>query len=74
VTVFKYEGYEIVEGKRGLPGLPATYGDRSSASTLLVHLKDEVADLSATLSYAVFPAHNAIVRSFSAKNHGVSPL
>lgn len=69
VTAFTYDRYEIIEGKQGLPGLPACYGDPTSATTLLVHLQDKVAELSATLSYCVFPEHDAIVRSFSIDNH-----
>ena len=73
-TAFKYVSHKIVEGKAGIPGLPATYGDASSASTLLVTLRDEVAGLSATLSYAVFPDHNAFVRSVSIENESGSDI
>ena len=70
VTRFVYESYEIVEGKRGLDGLPATLGDDGAASTLLIHMKDAVAQLKVTLSYTVFPAYNAFVRSFEVTNYG----
>jgi alpha-galactosidase len=70
VTRFIYDSYEIKEGKQGLKGLPATFGEADSASTLLVYLKDEVADLRVTLSYAVFPECNAFVRSWSIENCG----
>lgn len=73
-TAFKYASHKIVEGKAGLPGLPSTYGDASSATTLLVTLRDEVAGLSATLSYAVFPKYDAIVRSFSIENQSGSDI
>jgi alpha-galactosidase len=69
VTTFKYSKYEIVQGKQGLPGLPATFGDPADATTLLVHLEDEIAQLSAILSYSVFPKHNAFVRSVSITNN-----
>jgi len=70
VTAFKYSGFEIVEGKRPLPGLPATFGEASTVSTLLITLVDEIAQLECTLSYAVFPAQDAIVRSACIRNNG----
>lgn len=70
MTRFVYDRYEIKEGKEGLPGLPATFGDAAAATTLLIHLKDDVAKLSATLSFAVFPRYDAIVRSFTVSNDG----
>jgi alpha-galactosidase len=70
VTRFLYDSHKVVQGKGGIKGLPATYGDESSASTLLITLKDDVANLTAVLSYAVFPAHNAFARSFQIQNKG----
>lgn len=70
VTRFVYDSYEIVEGKKGLNSLPATTGGEMAASTLLIHLRDTVAQLEATLSYSVFPAYNAFVRSFELVNDG----
>lgn len=72
VTRFLYDSYRVVEGKGGIEGLPATYGDESAASTLLITLKDDVAQLTAVLSYAVFPAHNAFARSWKLQNWGSS--
>ena len=34
----RFAGAEVVEGKPGIPGLPATFGD--NAKTLQLHLKD----------------------------------
>ena len=70
VTSFKYSSYEIVQGKPGIEGLPSTHGAPSDAITLLVKLEDEIAQLECTLSYTVFPAHNAIARSLSVHNAG----
>lgn len=70
VTSFKYADYRIKEGKGGIPGMPATFGDASVSTTLLVRLVDNIAQLECTLSYAVFPACNAIVRSMSVINKG----
>jgi alpha-galactosidase len=69
VTAFQYSGYEIVEGKPGIPGLPATFGDATTATTLLIKMVDDIAQLECTLSYTVFPANDAIVRSIAIKNN-----
>ncbi len=53
-------GWEVVDGKPGIPGLPATFGD--NAKTLLLHLKDELIGLEATLSYSIFDDVAGVVR------------
>ncbi|EGP86007.1 glycoside hydrolase [Zymoseptoria tritici IPO323] len=70
VTEFRYQSHRIVEGKPDLPGLPATYGEAGDVSTLIVQLYDNVSDIGAALSYSVFPAYNAIARSFQITNNG----
>ena len=70
VSAFVYTSHEIVEGKPGLPGLPATYGNASSVSTLIVKLYDNYSDIEAALSYSIFPKYNAVVRSFQLHNNG----
>ncbi|KAL4802438.1 Melibiase-domain-containing protein [Aspergillus unguis] len=69
ISAFKYQSHEVVNAKPGLPGLPATSGDGKEASTLVVRLYDEYSDIEAALSYTVFPAYNAIVRSASITNN-----
>jgi len=59
-------GTEVVDGKPGLPGLPATFGD--NAKTLLVHMKDELIGLEATLSYTLFDDVAGVMRSVSFRN------
>lgn len=59
-----------MQGKPGIDGLPSTHGEPSEATTLLVKLADEIAQLECTLSYTIFPAHNAIARSLSVTNLG----
>ncbi len=59
-------GVETVEGKPGIPGLPATFGD--NAQTLLLHMKDELIGLEATLSYTLFDDVAGVVRSVKLHN------
>lgn len=70
VSSFLYQSHEVVQGKPDLPGLPATYGNGSDVTTLIVQLYDNVSDVSAALSYSIFPKYNAIARSFSITNNG----
>lgn len=70
VTEFKFTGYEVVAGKPELDGLPATFGAERDVSTLIVTLEDEESGLEATLRYSVFPAHNAVARSYTITNKG----
>jgi alpha-galactosidase len=74
VTALTYKSHEIVEGKPGLPGLPATYGDDGDVSTIIVHLHDNVSDVSAALSYSMFPKYNAVARSFQLTNNGTEEI
>ena len=59
-------GHEVVDGKPGIPGLPATFG--GNAKTLLLHLKDELLGLEATLSYTLFDDVAGVVRSVKLHN------
>ncbi|KAH9873337.1 hypothetical protein J1614_005735 [Plenodomus biglobosus] len=74
VSAFLYQSHEVVQGKPSLQGLPATYGEASDVTTLIVQLYDNVSDISAALSYSVFPKYNAIARSFSITNNGTNEL
>ena len=74
VSSFYYSSHEIVECKPALPGLPATYGDAGDVSTLIVNLYDNVSDISAALSYSIFPQYNAIARSFQITNNGTEAI
>ena len=74
VSAFSYQSHELVSGKPGLPGLPATYGNDGDVSTLIVRLYDNYSDVSAALSYSVFPKYNAIARSFQITNNGSNDI
>ncbi|KAI5357332.1 putative glycoside hydrolase family 36, glycosyl hydrolase, all-beta, aldolase-type TIM barrel [Septoria linicola] len=74
VTAFTYQSHEIIEGKPALPGLPATYGNASDVSTVQVTLYDNYSDVTAVLSYSIFPRYNAIARSFQIHNNGTEEI
>ncbi|MBE5796920.1 MAG: alpha-galactosidase [Clostridiales bacterium] len=65
-------GTEVVDGKSGLPGLPATFGE--NAKTLLLHMKDELIGLEATLSYTLFDDVAGVMRSVSFRNASEADL
>jgi len=74
VSEFLYKSHKIVQGKPSLPGLPSTYGNESDVSTLIVTLYDNFSDVSAVLSYSIFPQYNAIARSFQITNNGTNQI
>ena len=65
-------GMEVADGKPGIPGLPATFGD--NAKTLLLYLKDELIGLEATLSYTIFDDVAGVMRSVKLHNASDSDL
>ena len=68
-----YDSHTIEEGKRGLTGLPATFGGEG-VSTLSLILKDPVLHLKVTLLYSVFPEEDVIARSVLVENEGENSL
>lgn len=49
-------------------------GSKEDVSTLVVHLYDKYSDVSADLSYSIFPKYDAIVRSVNVTNHGTANI
>ncbi|OGE55495.1 hypothetical protein PENARI_c004G05014 [Penicillium arizonense] len=74
VSDLQYKSHEIIAGKPALSGLPATMGSKEDVSTLVVHLYDKYSDVSADLSYSIFPNYDAIVRSVNVTNHGTANI
>lgn len=70
VSDLQYQSHSVVQGKPGLPGLPATFGSEKDVATLVVHLYDNYSAVAADLMYSVFPGSDAIVRSVNVTNHG----
>lgn len=71
VSRLTYKGYEILDGKPALEGLPATYceeGDK--VDTLVIQLEDTYQNVDVFLSYSVFEDLDAITRSTRIVNRG----
>lgn len=69
-----YEGYEIVQGKPALDGLPATWGSESDCSTLKIYCRDALLGMKVTLLYSVFAGSDALTRSVIVENEGKEPF
>lgn len=75
ITDFKVEGYEILEEKPGLSGLPATYTEaEGEASTLKIVLRDQVTGVKAELLYTIFEQEDAVAKSVRFMNEGTNPV
>ncbi|MBT2699580.1 alpha-galactosidase [Bacillus sp. ISL-40] len=75
VPNFKYDSYQLVDGKPRLEGLPATYTeDNQDASTLQIILKDEFLQAELTLNYTIFRDMPVITRNASLKNESQEEL
>lgn len=74
ISNLEYAGYEIVDGKEGLPGLPASFGRDDQVQTLYIHMKDPAAGLKVRLAYSVFYEADVITRSVVFENASGEPL
>lgn len=75
VSNFRYVSHEIISGKPGLSGLPATYTEApEEADTIVFTLFDEVTQVELKLNYTVFRDYNAIARSAHFENKGSQTL
>ncbi|KAK1573123.1 melibiase [Colletotrichum navitas] len=70
VSDLQYRSHQVSQGKPGLPGLPATFGNEDEVSTLTVSLYDNYSSIAVDLSYSIFPKYDAIVRSVNITNEG----
>lgn len=66
----KYRGYDIVDGKPELAGLPSSFAGEETVNTLILHLEDKGDGLSVDLLYSVFEKEDVITRSVVVKNTG----
>ena len=62
VSQFRYQSYEVFDGKPEFSELPATFGEAGQVKTLIVRMYDSHSHVAADLIYSVFSEHDAIVR------------
>ncbi len=75
ICKLEYQRYEIISGKKPLPGLPAVYTeDDSEASTLEIYMKDPLRSLEVVFSYSIFRDVDAVARSVQFANCGEEVL
>ncbi len=74
ITHFEYESHKIYEGKKKLPGLPATYVEQDDeAESLEIHLYDRQICTECVLNYTIFRDFPAIARSVRFQKKGMEP-
>lgn len=72
---FRYKGHEIMKGKPGLPGLPATYVEHEGeAETLCIFLEDTLTGANLELLYTIFAKGGILARSVKITNKGMQEL
>lgn len=70
-----YQGYELVQGKPELPGLPSVYTEKNDeAETLTVLLCDQKTKLVVRLAYTLFASLPVVTASCSLVNQGEADL
>ena len=69
-----YQGYEILQGKEPLLGLPASFGNDDEVDTLKIHMLDELSGLKVELWYHAFHNQSVIARSVRFVNTGKENL
>ncbi len=75
MTELEYIAHEIIKGKNGLQGLPSTYVEKSEeATTLVITTVDTLTQVKVILTYTVFEAYDAIIRSVKFVNEGTKPV
>lgn len=70
----KYKKYQIIKGKPGLEGLPATWGGEDECTTLQIFCEDELLQIEVCLQYTVFEEKDTLTRSVRVRNKGEEPV
>ena len=70
----RFQGYQIVEGKYALPGMPAMYDESGEVFTLEIFMKDTAADVEVTLYYSVWERYDIITRAVRIHNRESVPV
>lgn len=70
----RYKGYQIMEGRPEVAGLPHIREEGTSLQTLILHLEDDVTHVHCDLYYVVDEENDAVIRSARFENHSDSPV
>lgn len=70
ISQFEYLDYQVIEGKKKLPGMPATFAEAEEATTLEIRLHDRYSALVMKLSYTIFHQFSALTRHAEISNSG----
>ncbi|OJF92772.1 alpha-galactosidase [Alkalibacterium sp. 20] len=74
-TALEYASFEIIDGKPGINGLPATYINKDSeAKTLKITLVDTIKKLEVNLFYTIFEKYGVITRSAEIINKNIEVI
>ena len=70
-----YRAHRVFDGKKKLPGLPATFSRMpEDVKTLEIDLEDPSLGLLVTLSYSIFRGLDAVARNVRIENQGTQPV
>lgn len=71
----RYEGYEVLEGKYSIPGMPAVYAQEGDqADTLVITMRDEAESIFVHLYYGVLEDLDVITRAVRIENRSEKPV
>lgn len=68
VTSAVYRSHKIFNGKKGIPGLPASFAQETEAQTLEITMTDGFSNADFILSYSIFADSDVIARSVRVEN------
>ena len=69
-TELSFKSWRVLEGKTGIPGMPATFAEKNEAETLEVICEDAVAGIRVYLYYSIFKDKGIIARHQRVENTG----
>ena len=70
ISLPRYAGHQIHDGKAPLPGLPASFAPPADCRTLEITMRDAFSGVEAILCYSVFADSDVIARSVRIRNCG----
>jgi alpha-galactosidase len=75
ISNYRFDSYQILQGKPTLADLPATYVEEDSeAETIEITLIDDVLKSKLILSYSIYESHGVICRNAKFINEGNDPF